>query len=247
MHLTDPSLKRKPLKAIQGEEMKTLLIISDIHGSLGAISRLRKALLQTKVRPECIIVAGDLTHFGDYDQAKEIIKLLRELGSSDIVYVPGNCDPPSLLNREIQGAHLIHLRPYMSNDLIFIGIGGGGISPFNTYIEFTEEEFEYLTNKLLHLVKKRRDHVVLVTHQPPYMTSLDIVYSGEHIGSKSIRRLIQALRPLLHVCGHVHEARGIERLNSTHSINPGPLRKGYYAIARVSLDKQIVELSLKRC
>lgn len=59
---------------------------------------------------------------------------------------------------------------------------------------------------------------VLVTHEPPAGT-LDVAYSGQHIGTRAVLDLVMQLRPRVLTCGHVHEAAGIERLGETLVIN----------------------------
>ncbi len=51
-----------------------------------------------------------------------------------------------------------------------------------------------------------------------------------------MRKLIEDIKPLVVLCGHVHESRGIDKLGSTVIVNPGPLASGYYAIVSVSDD-----------
>jgi Icc-related predicted phosphoesterase len=67
---------------------------------------------------------------------------------------------------------------------------------------------------------------VYVTHSPPYNTALDIVYSAEHVGSRSIRRFIEEAQPPLTLHGHIHESPAIsgrifDKTGHTISINPG--------------------------
>ncbi len=59
---------------------------------------------------------------------------------------------------------------------------------------------------------------VLVVHIPPRGT-LDIAPNGEHIGSRKVREAIDLLHPRVVVCGHVHEAPGIERSGETLVVN----------------------------
>jgi len=59
---------------------------------------------------------------------------------------------------------------------------------------------------------------VLVTHEPPYGT-LDVVSTGQHIGSRSVQEQITRLRPRLLTCGHVHESPGVERAGDTVVVN----------------------------
>lgn len=59
---------------------------------------------------------------------------------------------------------------------------------------------------------------VLVVHEPPLGT-LDLVPSGQHIGSQQVLDLMIRLRPRLLTCGHVHESPGIERVGETLVVN----------------------------
>jgi Icc-related predicted phosphoesterase len=59
---------------------------------------------------------------------------------------------------------------------------------------------------------------VLVTHEPPWGVQ-DALPSGRHIGSRSVREQMQRLRPRLLLCGHVHEAAGITRVEGTVVVN----------------------------
>jgi len=36
--------------------------------------------------------------------------------------------------------------------------------------------------------------------------------------------------PILSIHGHIHEARGIDKIRNTTILNSGPLRNGYYAV-----------------
>ncbi|KKQ71278.1 MAG: metallophosphoesterase [Candidatus Peregrinibacteria bacterium GW2011_GWC2_39_14] len=49
-------------------------------------------------------------------------------------------------------------------------------------------------------------NTVCVFHAPPYDTNLDLLYAGEHVGSKAIRQFIETHQPWVTLHGHVHEA-----------------------------------------
>ncbi len=59
---------------------------------------------------------------------------------------------------------------------------------------------------------------VLVTHEPPAGT-LDLAYSGHHIGTRAVLDLIRQVRPRVLACGHVHEAGGVACLDGTLVVN----------------------------
>lgn len=73
---------------------------------------------------------------------------------------------------------------------------------------------------------------IFVSHCPPYNTALDMLYNGQHIGSRSIRHFIETwssrgcLPASLH--GHIHESPEIsgsrlDQIGSTVCINAGQL------------------------
>ncbi|MDF2723420.1 MAG: metallophosphoesterase [Paenibacillus sp.] len=67
---------------------------------------------------------------------------------------------------------------------------------------------------------------IWIMHAPPYGTSLDVIKSGDHVGSKAIRKRIEHIQPMLTLHGHIHESpymthQWIDRIGTTISINPG--------------------------
>ena len=83
----------------------------------------------------------------------------------------------------------------------------------------------------------------IISHQPPYKTELDKVMVFKHIGCKSLRNYIEEQKPLLCLCGHIHEAIGIDEIGKTRIVNPGSFRAGKYA--KIEIDKLNVNVELK--
>lgn len=54
---------------------------------------------------------------------------------------------------------------------------------------------------------------MLVSHSP-LLGHLDVTIGGRHTGSKALATAVPRARPRLHVCGHVHEGRGVSGLGS---------------------------------
>jgi Icc-related predicted phosphoesterase len=42
-----------------------------------------------------------------------------------------------------------------------------------------------------------------------------------HVGSESVRRIIEKNQPLIGLHGHIHESKGVEKLGRTLCFNPG--------------------------
>jgi len=198
-----------------------ILVLTDIHSRYDAIDKLISIF--DKIKPNIIIVAGDITNFGTVDEAEEILGELSYKNALKL-FIPGNCDPSEMLYIDKLSDFInIHENVISYSGIKFFGIGGSLITPFNTNIEFTDDEIK-------NLLKPIERPFILVTHSPPYNTALDIVsWSGEHAGSKSIREYIEKYQPNLVVTGHIHEARGIDTIGVSTIVNPGPVKNKYFA------------------
>jgi Icc-related predicted phosphoesterase len=62
------------------------------------------------------------------------------------------------------------------------------------------------------------DTQVLVTHGPPYGI-LDRSIHNHLCGSKSLLDSVIAVKPKLHIFGHIHEAYGVEERDGTTFFN----------------------------
>lgn len=59
---------------------------------------------------------------------------------------------------------------------------------------------------------------VLVTHGPPYGIG-DLCHHGGRVGCRELAKRVRALRPRLHVFGHIHEDRGWWQIDGTLYVN----------------------------
>jgi Icc-related predicted phosphoesterase len=79
---------------------------------------------------------------------------------------------------------------------------------------------------------------VFVPHAPPYGTRVDIIHLGIHVGSTAVRDFIEAAKPAVVVCGHIHEGRGQDILEESRIVNCGAAMNGYFAT--IELGKEII-------
>ena len=213
--------------------MTTLLIISDIHGRLGHI----RALARVQGPIDGLIVAGDLTDFGNMAAAARLTDTLKQVCET-IAVVPGNCDTHDvqlLLEAEQIG---VHGQCKRIAGLDWIGIGGVLPDPIHPPNDAGENAGTTLLDQGLSAHSPDVPLCVL-SHQPAFGTRLDSLSPGRHTGSRAIRSFIETHAPLLAVSGHIHDAMGTDRIGRTTLVNPGPLKQGFYAV--VFLDQDHVQ------
>lgn len=66
------------------------------------------------------------------------------------------------------------------------------------------------------------DTDIVVTHTPPADHCDQQVSKNGRAGCEELRRRLWTVRPLLHVCGHIHEGRGVEKVRWKDCIDRAP-------------------------
>lgn len=212
-----------------------ILATSDFHGDAEAF---RKTALKAKLHHiDVVVVCGDITHFGSLQQSKELLSPLLTI-QCPVLFVPGNCDPPTLTEEKIETIESIHGKCKQVGNVNFLGVGGSSPSPFDTPFELTETEIAHILEQGFNSCQSKRQ-IVLVSHSPPKNTKVDIAFTGEHAGSISVRKFIEITNPTLVLCGHIHEATGTDKINNSTIVNPGPARHGHYALININAHKKI--------
>ncbi|MEM2122895.1 MAG: metallophosphoesterase [Candidatus Bathyarchaeia archaeon] len=203
------------------------MVFTDFHGYEEAV---RGAVrVSEEMDSDLILVMGDLA-FNRIERSKEALKDLGRV-SRRLFFVPGNMDPRELAEYSSGNVYPLHGRCRSYRGVGFLGLGGAPRGPFGTPFEYDEEYAGSLLKRGLGEYKDER--LIVVSHSPPYGSRLDLTYRGVHAGCKALRGFIEEVRPTLVVCGHIHEARGIDELSGVTVVNPGPIYAGYYAYIEV--------------
>ena len=186
-----------------------LIYISDIHGHFNALGGLPKA--------DLLVVGGDFTQFGMLEDFQEAVKKVESVAPS-LLAVSGNLDVPEGDAALSLSGHLLSPEDVLEcGGLRFAGISGANRSPFSTPYEWEDED---MGRRLSHFGKGAFD--VLVSHTPPFDCGADEIGSGASVGSRAVRSLVERVSPLIVLCGHIHEARGIYSMGGIPVVNPGP-------------------------
>ncbi len=188
-----------------------------------------------------IIVTGDITEFGPESLVKEILNKLN--GYAPVFAIPGNCDPTSITTLiDESDATNIHGKANNIDDITLVGFGGSNPTPFNTPNEYPDEILYEELSKYKDQLKS--DNItILVTHAPPYDTKADIIETGDHVGSKGIRKIIDETHPTINLCGHVHESIASDKIDETLIINPGDAGSGHACLLEIK-DKDNIKETL---
>lgn len=205
-----------------------LLACSDIHGDLQAFHE----ILMGHEPFDAVILAGDLTTFGNENDLQRCL-LLAEAFGRPILTVLGNMDPAVLQRKLDESPYSINGRGVVVGDAGFVGISGSQLSPLHTPNEVADSELGRRAMAGWGAIKAAK-WKILVTHTPPAATKLDRIRSGRHVGSDAVREFIVAHSPDVVVCGHIHESRGVDRLGRSVMVNCGPVHEHSCAIIDVT-------------
>jgi Icc-related predicted phosphoesterase len=115
-----------------------------------------------------------------------------------------------------------------------VSFGYSNRTPWDSPRELDDEELGIRLREVMKGVDP--SSAIVNFHVPPYGTNLDeapaldsnlrlITKGGQpavtHVGSHSVRALIEEMQPLLGLHGHIHESRAVEKLGRTVCVNPG--------------------------
>jgi Icc-related predicted phosphoesterase len=188
-----------------------IMAFSDLH-----MSRKRAAeLVAASAEADLVIGAGDFCNMRQgLDQAMEMLAGL----AAPTIFVPGNGESiEELRDAAPPSATVLHGSGCEIDGVAFYGLGYGvPVTPFGSWsCDLTEDAArEMLANC--------PDGAVLVVHSPPHGFG-DRTSAGQHVGSRAILEAVEAKRPKLVLCGHIHDSWGArETVGDTPVANLGP-------------------------
>lgn len=181
------------------------LCTSDLHG---VIPTEMKNVVK-RIDPDGILYAGDYApHVWDEGRLEEVLEFIVSL-HVPVYSVFGNMDPEKEyfenFEKNHENFHFIHAKRVKVGNLFIVGVGDYYSDPFSI------EKFE-------NLVKQSPENTIVVSHYPPYGV-LDMTTTGENAGKIELKNVLDKYRPLVFLCGHIHESAGISKIGRTTVIN----------------------------
>lgn len=189
-----------------------LLAFSDLHRNL---DRARE-LVERSSEADVVIAAGDFASV--HEGLDETIAALRGIDVPTVL-VPGNNETEDALRSACEGwdaATVLHGETTEIGGASIFGLGAGiPVTPWDWSFDLDEAQ-------AAERLAGCPEGAILVVHSPP-KGHCDRSASGDHLGSEAILDAIEAKRPPLAVCGHIHEAWGSRsEIGPTQVINLGP-------------------------
>jgi len=201
-----------------------IVFISDTHGKHSWFEREHRLPMA-----DMIIHAGDVTNVGDVWEVEPFLQWYSGLPYEYKIFIAGNHDFLFDVNRHIARSMIPDNVIYLEDSGVEIeGLniyGSPHTRPFNSWAfnKPNEKRWEYWD-----MIPENTD--ILITHEPP-RGILDLShYKHDHVGCPYLlNRVINSVKPKIHVFGHVHTNYGIEEHHGITFINASSLN-GKYAV-----------------
>ncbi|MEK6936513.1 MAG: metallophosphoesterase [Nanoarchaeota archaeon] len=197
------SKSKKPFK---------LLAAGDFHGDKSTAKKL--AELAEKENVDLVILNGDLVE--EQDTSGIIGPFLAK--KRKVIILPGNHETIATADFLAELYNITNLHGYYMKigDIGFFGCGGANVG----LSQLSEEEIYQTLKKGFEKIKDMPKKI-MVTHVHPADTKMEM-FSKFVKGSKGLRKAIDKFKPDILICGHVHEAEGIEEIvGKTRVLNVG--------------------------
>lgn len=191
-----------------------VLAFADIHGDRMLLEKHVKTANDENV--DLVVIAGDVSSRDSPDSAPDnLIGPFLKIGKQ-VVLVHGNWETENLVQMlsDVYKVKNLNGNSFMCKGVGVFGAGGASIGPIPT----SEKDIDYKLKKGLKYVKDAK-RKLMVTHCHP-ADSMISQFTQIFAGSASIKKTIDEVQPDIVVCGHVHEAEGVEEIiGKTRVIN----------------------------
>ncbi len=212
------------------------IAFGDIHDDTSGLAHIPEI-----DQANAIIITGDMTNFGGVLEAKQVIAPVQKYNEQIFAQI-GNMDKFEVTDWLVENKWNLHTEVHeIAPDLVIFGVGASTITPFATPSEFPESKFAAWLEECWQKASSWKN-TVLISHNPPKDTLCDDIGGNVHVGSSAVREFIEKNQPDICICGHIHEARNVDKIGRTTIINPGNFGAGGYVLLRYSNGKLSVEL-----
>ncbi len=190
--------------------LRRILHLSDVHCALDRLEQ----VLETVSNVDAVAFTGDLQCDG------KAVDMLASSGLR-VLAVTGNMDD-TYIGRLLEERGLS-----VESEVVYVdGFYFAGVSGREPVTSLRR------VSQLVRELGAHGEKLILLSHHPPKGV-VDRAFIGVHAGLYELKEFDETFKPRVHLCGHIHEARGVGWLGETLVVNPGPLKRGYYAVVDV--------------
>ena len=185
-----------------------IFAVADLHNRLDRVTLIKNTIEQH--RPGIVVIAGDIT---SYFRKISVLSELNKL-QVKVLIVRGNSDLKKVdkMVENYSNIESLHFNSVKTEGFQFLGLNGTVPLPFNSKICLNEGRL------LKELSLKVGRKTILVAHPPP-RGILDKVMGRFHAGCRSLNQFLAQTRPILYLCGHIHEDPGVSYIGKTAVVN----------------------------
>lgn len=206
------------------ENIMKWIALGDIHQSLSFVS-----LIPEINKLDGIIITGDITNNSPQGTVEKIWTTIYDQNPNILAQI-GNMDRADITEFLKSKNSNLHLETReLAKGIKIMGVGYSVPTPFGTPSEVSEEQLGQWLEETYAKIGDY-DQLILAVHDSPYNTKLDILSTGQHVGSRSVRTFIEKVQPDIVVSGHIHESSGEDFIGSSHIFNPGMASGGGYVL-----------------
>ena len=207
--------------------MIKIVFISDTHN--------KHKLYSGKFMPDgdIVIHSGDISSVGHEHEVKNFLKWFSGLDQYKYkIFIAGNHD--WLFERNSALAKDL-VKEY--KNVVYLEDSGVEIEGYYFYGTPVQKHFfDWAFNRSEEKMQQHWNMIpdktdVLITHSPPFMIGDYVPWSMKHEGSSSLYlEVVNRIKPIIHVFGHIHEGRGIKMIDEITFINATCLNGQYHPV-----------------
>ena len=195
-----------------------ITFISDTHTRHGLMT-------QDLTGGPIIIHAGDVSSRGRFSEVQDFLEWFSELPYTHKIFIAGNHDFIFEKENVLEIPENIHYLQDSSVIIEGLKIYGSPWQPwfYNWAFNLPRHGSELLSK--WEAIPEDTD--ILITHGPPHGILDKVIRGKEHVGCELLLERVKAVKPRVHVLGHIHEAYGMETVDETIYINASMLDANY--------------------
>ena len=194
-----------------------IIFISDTHGQHSQLNL---------PEGDMVIHAGDVSKRGGMNEIEDFLGWFESLPHAHKIFTVGNHDFLAEMNPSVFRQLIPDNCIYLENTGVVvegIRLWGSPITPWFYDWAFNRQRGADIAKNW---AKIPLDTDIVITHGPPH-DILDMTIRGDLTGCEDLKNRLDAVKPRIHVFGHIHEAYGQKTIGETTFINASVLNEHY--------------------